>query len=921
MMFNSAVVGRTNLNSPVLQDPQFAINFAILEEEEAGEDTSTISDVKHPWDEVRLDKSVVPLNYDLRLHPNLTTGTFTGAVSILVHVAEELDHLRLHQNRLNVTRVNVKNASGTEVVLQDHFSYPRNQLYVIRPKEKIGSGQNYSVELEFQGSLLGKIVGLYRSVYFDSTTNETRYLATSQFEPTNARRAFPCFDEPGFKSTFNVRLIHEKSFTALSNMDIVKQEPYDDEELVITSFRQSVPMPTYITCFIVCDFSYNEGFTEGQKPFRVYSRPDQSNYTNLALRSGTVIQDSYANYFNIPFPLPKQDLIAIPDFSAGAMENWGLITYREARLLYHPEHTNLLDKQYLVKIVAHELTHQWFGNLVTMKWWDDIWLNEGFASFFSYQGLGFAEPSWHTEAAIIIEDMQKSFRLDNRDSSHPIVQTVNKPGEIAELFDEISYSKGASVIRMLEGFMGSQAFQEGIQRYLKRHQFSHATTQDLWDAMTQKSRDKSIDVAKVMDTWTRQMGFPVVTVHRNSNKFRITQNRYLIGQTKFGGAESPYNYLWEIPLSYISQSNLSPEIHWIHMEQEVELEIPSLDEKHWIKFNAFTTGYYRVNYDIDEWRRLINVLYENHEALSVSDRTGLLDDAFALAEGGYISYDVPLNMSLYLKREAEYEPWVTASSHIVTIARRLIYTPDYSLYRQYFLGVLNETYERLGWRDAGSHTERKLRSSILNLACALQHEECLQKSSRYLKSWLQNSQSIPPNFFNVMLNYGLKSMGPDTWDQLLHKYLHETSAQNEVNLLKSLASSRYPWQLSSLLESSRNVSLIRTQNFPLLISYVSANPTGQALTWNFIRSNWEELVNRFSLNNRYLGNLIPTVTADFTSVVQLREMQQFFNQYPEAGAGARARLQAEDNVKTNIQWLKDHKEHLFAWLSTHLEYK
>lgn len=444
-----------------------------------------------PWEvNYRIPEDTLPIHYDLYMHPNLEADKFSGRVTIEIDAQQPRDHLLVHIKFLNVTSSDLTDDQGKTIPIKDAFEYAANEFWVVQLESKISTGK-YFLTLEFTGPLDNGILGFYKSVYVDSNGKE-RAIATSKFQPTYARRAFPCFDEPSFKSTFNITVVRpSEGYIALSNMPEMTTKP-DSPSVGLTevSFEKSVPMVTYLAIFIVCDFKYIESATpEYNIPFRVYGTQDNQALLQYATDVGSHITDFYRNYFDVEYPLPKLDMAAIPDYSSGATEHWGMITYRETNLIFDPSESSSSNQRRVADVIAHELAHQWFGNLMTVKWWNDLWLNEGFASYIQYKGVKSFETDWDVDSLFLTGDLYRVFDLDATLSSHPIVVDVDTPDQINAVFDTIAYSKGASVIRMMENFMGDKDFQLGIHNFLVKYQFQNAITQDLFDELTAVSSE------------------------------------------------------------------------------------------------------------------------------------------------------------------------------------------------------------------------------------------------------------------------------------------------------------------------------------------------------------------------------------------------------------------------------------------------
>jgi len=874
-------------------------------------------DVQPILDNPRLPKHVLPEHYHLHLHPNLETGLFTGKVRIDMITKKPVNYFLSHIQDLTISKTYLTDNQGNEIRHKHAFEVKVNQYWVVYLEDQVQPG-NYSLHLEFAGNLTRGITGFYLSRYTNAA-GEKVPIATSKFQPTYARKAFPCFDEPSFKSTFTTKLVKPSArYIALSNMPEESQRAnLPSTGLTTVTFQKSVPMVTYLACFIVCDFEFQEKLTAVHKTkFRVYATPQQKQTVKYALDIGSNITDFFTNYFDLPYPLPKQDMIAIPDFVSGAMEHWGLITYRETNLLFDAKESSTYNQQRVASVVSHELAHQWFGNLVTLEWWDDLWLNEGFASYMEYKGVANYHDDWEIEDQFISTDLQSVMKLDSTVNSHPIVQDVSHPDQITEIFDAISYNKGASVLRMLENFMGPEEFRRGIHLFLKKYQYSNAVTADLWRELEAVS-SKKLAISSIMDTWTRQMGYPVLDVEKiSSTRYKVTQTRYLSDQTaKVNISESPFQYRWDVPVTWVTDTASTPTLRWLNRDESM-LEVNLPEGTNWVKFNVGQFGYYRVNYEASEWDKLAQVLESNPSALQSTDRASLLNDAFSLAQSGHISYSVPLSMTKYMQKEQNLVPWETVFDTLVQIIDLLRYTETYPLFQNYIQDLVRSRYREMGWDDTGSHADKLNRYNILSLACRSGLQECLDKAASLFTTWITDvSTYISPNLRTTVYKYGMQGTGDwKTWSAMFKRYLNEENPQEKKKLMYGLSQTKEPWILKRFLELAKNESNVRSQDYFSVLQLVNLNPVGSPLAWEYLREEWDYLVDRFTLNDRYLGRTVKYMVEDFTTEFQLNQVDNFFLENPESGAGSRSRKQALEKIKLNIKWLKDHRVVLHNWL-------
>lgn len=870
----------------------------------------TSEDASGPWTAFRLPDSVVPVHYDLEVWPELEQDTYTGNVTISLRLTEPTRFLWLHLRDTRITRVpQLYTSAGAAVPVTRCFEYLPQEFVVLESAQSLPATQGdnlHTLRLEFAGRLDGSLVGFYRTTYTEG--GQVKSIAATDHEPTDARKSFPCFDEPNKKATFTISIVHHKDYGALSNMPVNKTETMDNN-WIRTTFEKSVPMSTYLVCFAVHQFTSIQRMSESRKPLTIYVQPEQKSTAEYAADITKIVFDYFEKYFAMNYSLPKLDQIAIPDFGTGAMENWGLITYRETNLLYDPNESASSNQQRVAMVVSHELVHQWFGNIVTMDWWDDLWLNEGFASFFEFQGVNQAESNWKMLDQVLLEDVLPVQEDDSLMSSHPVVVSVSTPAEITSVFDGISYSKGASILRMLEDWMTPEAFQRGCQIYLQKFQFKNAKTSDFWKALEEAS---NLPIEEVMDTWTSQMGYPVLTV---SNTRTVTQKRFLLdARADPTQPPSDLGYTWNIPVKWTENNISTTEIYNRSENGGITLNHPNSGGNDFLKINPDHVGFYRVNYEVPTWEQIASDLLLNHMNFSSADRASFIDDAFALARAQLLNYTVALNLTKYLSKEQDYLPWQRAISAVTYIIS--MFEDDKELYpliEEYFQSQVKPIADLLGWNNTGDHITKLLRASLLTFACKMGDKEALNNASSFFEDWVNKAESIPANLRLLVYRYGMQNSGSEaSWNYTLEQYQKTSLAQEKEKLLYGLASVKSVSLLARYLDLLKDPNVIKSQDVFTVIRYISYNSYGKSMAWNWIQLNWDYLVSRFTINDRYLGRIV-TIAEPFNTELQLWEMKSFFAKYPEAGAGETPRQQVLETVQNNIEWVKQNRETIRQW--------
>ncbi|XP_069952147.1 aminopeptidase N [Cherax quadricarinatus] len=924
LLFLSATVAASDYSVPLGSTRDLPVSIFAREKEEV---------------DIRLPKTLKPLHYVVKLQPFIN-GNFSimGYVEVEIEVIEPTSNITLHIADIITKNETIKvvpsdNVDGPGVeVKQNLYDNDRN-FYIGVLGEELELGKKYILSMEFVGYLNDELRGFYRSTYTDEDGNK-RLLASTQFEPTDARRAFPCFDEPAMKATFEIFLARETSMSSISNMPKFETFPFEGEDgWVWDHFNTSVPMSTYLVAFVVSDFTHADSNANDHVLFRVWAREGAIQQADYALRTGPEALTFYEEeYFNIPFPLPKQDMIAIPDFSGGGMENWGLITYSESGFLYDPAVSSASDEQRVMILVTHELAHQWFGNLVTPDWWTDIWLNEGFASFMENICSDHLEPTWKMWEQFVSNDLQDVLEMDSLESSHPISIPVGRPEEINQIFDGISYSKGASVIRMMNYFLTETTFRKGVTNYLNGQAYSNADQDDLWQYLTDAAHEDAtlppdMTVKEVMDTWTLQMGYPVIKVVRSSDgtSATLTQERFLL--VKNENSSDTHDYKWWVPLTYTSQDN--PNFNntqtqvWMK-DSETEITVSSLPEKdQWVIFNVQEIGYYRVNYDDDNWNLLIQQLNNDHQVIHVINRAQIIDDAMDFAQAGQLSYNIALSVNEYLKSEEEFIAWNTALLNLEYLEMMFSRKGGYGALKRYLLDLLIPLYDSVGFEDNPSdpHLEKYKRVLALSNACHLDYQDCVQNSVSLFQKWMQNPNNnsiVSPNLKSTVYCTAIAAGGEEEWNFGWDQYLASNVGSEKTTLLYALGCTKELWILSRYLDMMFDeASGIRRQDVGYTFSSVAENDVGRDLAWYYLRDQWE-IISTYLGTFTTLGDLLLTVTKEFNTREKKHELEVFKMDHADALETAELAVdQAIERTGNNIAWMDHNYDTIVEWLNDH----
>ncbi|XP_070686929.1 aminopeptidase Ey-like [Pempheris klunzingeri] len=901
--------------------------------------TTTPAPSNEPWDKYRLPKSLVPDNYNVTLWPRLTSNPetglyiFTGESTVEFSCAEETDLILIHSNKLNYTTLEnghwarLTSVHGVKAPsIKSSWLNNVTQYLVLQLNGKLMKDHKYHLFTVFTGELADDLGGFYRSEYMEDGVK--KIVATTQMQPTDARKAFPCFDEPAMKAVFFITLIHDNGTVALSNGEEKETSiaTVDGQAVQKTVFEPTEKMSTYLLAFIVSDFGFISNTIDGVL-IRIFARKPAiaAGEGEYALNKTGPILKFFEEYYNSSYPLPKSDQIALPDFNAGAMENWGLITYRETALLYDEAFSSNSNKQRIATIIAHELAHMWFGNLVTLRWWNDLWLNEGFASYVEYLGAHDAEPDWNVKDLIVLSDVHRVFAIDALASSHPLSskeEDIQKPAQISELFDAISYSKGASVLRMLSDFLIEEVFRMGLRTYLAEFAFRNTVYTDLWNhlqmAVDANGTKLPDTVHNIMNTWVLQMGFPVITI--NTSTGVISQKHFLLDPDSKVTTPSPFNYEWIVPIKWMKTGGIK-EPQWLS-DKSATVDVMRASGTDWVLANLNVVGYYRVNYDQGNWERLLNVLNSNHQLIPVINRAQLVDDAFNLARAKIIPTVLALSTTKYLSSERQYMPWESALSNLdffyLMFDRSEVYGPMQDYLRKQ-VTPLFEWYKIMtdNWSKVPvGHMDQYNQVNAISLACRTGLVECQNLTKAWFDQWMHtNNNQIHPNLRSAVYCNAIAAGGAKEWEFAWSQFENATIASEAEKLRSALACTKHPWLLNRYLEYTLDANLIRKQDATSTIVYIASNVVGQSLAWDFVRDRWSYIFTQYGGGSFSFSNLINGVTKRFSTEFELQQLKQFKEDNAEIGfgSGTLALDQSIERTLANIKWVADNKQHVLDW--------
>lgn len=837
----------------------------------------------------RLPNYIRPHKYKITITPNLADFVFIGHEVIDIEIDKSIKQLVLHS--LDSTIIDAVWIVGKEKQTAKKISYNLKFETVAFdfPKAIKGRGK---LELNFSGIINDQLHGLYRSKY--THNKQEKHLAVTQFEATDARRMFPGFDEPAHKAIFDVSVIVPKHLQVISNT-VEKSILAHDKGLKIINFASTPRMSSYLLALIIGEFEHIKGKSKNGVQIRVHTTPGKKAQAQFALDVAKRSLDFLEDYFGIKFPMPVLDLIALPDFASGAMENWGAITFRETALLVDEKLTPFVNKQRVAEVIAHELVHQWFGNLVTMEWWTHLWLNESFATYMAYVTIDNLFPEWNFWTKFVLQEQSTALNKDSLQSVQPIEVAVNHPNEIAESFDPaIVYAKGASVLRMLASYIGPENFRKGLSLYLKKHSYQNTSSIHLWEAFEQASK---LPVRKFMHTWTTLPGFPRVEVKTSGDKLSVKQNQ-------FSYKPSKKNTTWIIPLLPNFGITADPKTdNYVLDKTEKQFKLP--EQTSFLKLNDREPAYYITDYSASDLAKLLPEIVS--KTISSVDRLAIIRNCLLLVKAGKISTEVYLEILKFYKDDDSYIVWSEIASGFGELVTAFYGTPAYDLLIKYRLQLFGQLIMRdnLGFIEKKNEVlnNKSLRGLAYLQAGVSGHKASLTFAKKYFEARLKNKSldaEMRMPTYCIMAKYG---NGKDI-DNLISIYHKSTMAleQQQVLLAFTKANSKTVDKVVQFLMSEQ----IRDQDRHLALDYALANPQNKLVVWKEVQKQWPMLNKKYEAG-RGLGRIVGGLDS-FNTTTELNDLKSFFNKV-DTKTFKQVLRHTIEKVEVNISWQTiDHKE-------------
>ena len=830
------------------------------------------------------DKKLIINKYDLYIEPSKDFQTFNGIVEISLNINEQISKIEFDSVGLKIKNCEYFNVVESKWIEIDFET--TNTHLILKQYSEFKKENDFTFKINFKGKILKDLKGLYSSKYIEN--NQEKVLLSTQFEPTDARKAFPCIDNPSYKAKFNLSLIIPKDLNAISNMPIKEKKERDHSSNEII-FEETPIMSTYLLFFAIGKIKSKEITTKNNILIRVWATNNQEDFGEFALETSEKLLDYFESYFGTKYPLPKLDHIAIPDFAAGAMENWGCISYRENALLVDPENSSIQTKQLVAAIIAHEMAHMWFGDLVTMNWWNDLWLNESFASWMGDKAISKLFPEWDIWTKFLLDDTNRAFELDALDSSHPIEQEVKNPDEIGQLFDAISYSKGASLIRMLENYIGEDPFRNGIQKYINKHQYSNTVTNDLWNALSESSNK---DIQKLMKKWTTEPGFPLVEVSMSDDNVIITQKKFSYNP------ENNSDSNWIIPVKYKEKNAEKQSSKTMLIESSESI----IEESDISIFNSNSSGFYKTIYSEEIFNNITDMLKDDMSSLMNEERLGLLSDTYTLLKSSKIDPENYLSLLKIFSSETNPYIWKYICGSLRSLDSKLYKTPIYDKYYSFTSNIFNNLSIDLNWNidHISSEIDQIMVGTLIENSCYYNIDPLIKKSLEIFRnSSKYDKTEIHPNLKRPLFLSVAYNGDKNDFDKIWKLYLNSNSQEEKSLYLGSLTQFNNIEKINFLL-SQITTENIRKHDIASVLIGIANNNIGFETSWSYLKENWSKILE--IAGDGFQLNYIVSLPSNFQTKSKFEEIENYYNENP-VDAASMSMNQTLEKIQNNIKWV------------------
>ena len=829
----------------------------------------SLSSVSHLQSPYRLPRTVLPSKYAVSLSPDLDKASFTGSVTISAEATQTVNEIVLNAIELDIHAVEV---NGSPVPFSLNEELERLIIDVAVSPGPI------TLHISFTGTLNDKLRGFYRSTFTDEN-GAIRTIATTQMQSTDCRRAFPCFDEPDFKATFAIDITCDADLLAVSNGREIRRETQPNGQVRIW-FSETMLMSTYLVAFVVGPLEATEPVMVGSLPLRVIHVPGKSHLTEFGLRVGAFCIEWFENYYGIPYPSDKCDLLALPDFAAGAMENLGCITFREVLLLVDPATSTQIEQELVAAVVAHELAHMWFGDLVTMRWWNGIWLNEAFATFMEVAATDAFAPQWTMWTSFGL-DRSAAFEVDSLHSTRTVEFPVESPADADGMFDVLTYQKGGALLRMLEQYLGPDRFRAGVNHYLKKHSYGNTETGDLWDAIeyvVSTDGGENVPVRALMDSWIWQAGYPLVSA-------RVDGAELVLSQRQFTFDNTPNATLWVIPV-HVRVGNEASKV----LLNTDELRLPLANSSATVVVNAGGPGFYRVEYSTDLLSRITGTTLAT---LTTLERYNLVDDAWNAVVAGALTTENFIEFARGFENENDLAVWQVLTKALTGLGR-LIPRDNMAPFNTFVSSLVTPAYTRLGESPAPNEDDlvSKLRGLLLSTLAIHGNNTAAQQRCRNI---LMNHAESDPELVAASTTVVAATGNNNDYEWFVDKFTNAPTPQEKVRMLYALA------EFDDVELMTRTCRLafsgdVKSQDAPFLLARCIANKNHGEIAWAAVQENWTYANDTFPGNT--IVRMVSTITTLNTEALET-QVNAFFSEHPIPQA-TKTLEQALERQKVNV---------------------